>query len=917
MKDEMLPRNIEAEEAVIGSLLIGQGDALVDVSPIISPEDFGTEKLGWAYQAAINLDARGSAIDYLTMCDELERVGKLQEFGGSTEMSRLVGAVPTSMNAEHYADIVYQDSVRRQLIHAASEIVAMAYRGDAEGVEALLAKAEQKLGVVGRRIRPKLYTVSDVLSTFWDELFSPTGKVAQRIFTGLPGIDGPMLGIESGRFWAMAAVPNTGKTAVALNIVRGVARSNGGRVAVLYFHPEQPREEITHLLWCNGTDNVPPIRLKAMMTPIELRQEYVRAAGFVNSSTQARSISAAKVEYLLSDPKPEEIEALSKSQEELGNVQIILDDPSGKNIYQILATIRRVRAKLPNDVFLLVIFDGAHLIPGAGEGNRTQELYTITRNLKIAAQNLVTADSTAPGALIANTQLNREIFQNPTNRIYLMKHLRDSGCLAGDSLVYLPETSERVPIRDLENKSGFSVLAMNADTWKMEPRRAAACFTTGTKPVFRLTTKTGRTIRATANHKFLTVNGWKRLDQLEVGEYISTPRLLPDVGTPSLSDARLALLGHLIGDGCVLPRHAIQYTTNDLGMAELVAGVATEVFCDSVRPRIKKERDWYQVYLPSAYPLTHGRHNPVSGWFRELGIFGLRSHEKRIPQAIFRQSDSAIALFLRHLWSTDGTIKLQAGYPAIHYTSSSPQLASDIQHLLLRLGINATLKAYSQGKKGRDQQRVTVSGHEDIRSFLSLIGVVSESHKQGAAEIAEYLRGRDANTNRDIIPCSVWHTLVLPNMDLTHRQLADALGVAYNGNARYRSNLSREHAAQVARVTGNATLAALAHSDVYWDPVASIEPDGEEPVFDISVEGLHNFVANDITVHNSWEQDADVVIFIDRDSVFTNGNGNGNGAGQWDPFKTIAAKNRQTSQLFTAYYSMHTSTMQVKGRDIT
>lgn len=435
--ERLPPYNAEAEEAVLGSLLIGQGDVLHEVEPILQPSDFFKEKGGWIYQAVLNLNKRESAIDFVTICDELEQMGKLDQAGGPAYVMSLINAVPTSLHAEHYAKIVYEHSVRRQLVQVAQDIVTLAYGNGTEGVEDLLAKAEQKLAKVGQRLRPKVYTVEDVLSGFWDELFEPTGKVAKRIFTGLLGIDGPLLGIESGRFWTMAAVPGTGKTATVLNIVRGAIKNNKGEIAVLYFHPEQPREEITQLLWCSGTTNVPPIRLKAMMTPKERRQEFVKAEAFINGSTQTRGIGQMKAEYLAADPTPEEIEALAQSQAEIDGVPIILEDPAGQNIHQVLATIRRVRYKLPNHVFLLVVFDGAHLIPGMGEGNRTQELAAITRNLKIAAQKLVTADGQAAGAIIANTQLNREIFQNVANRVYLMKHLKDSGSWEADSDVII------------------------------------------------------------------------------------------------------------------------------------------------------------------------------------------------------------------------------------------------------------------------------------------------------------------------------------------------------------------------------------------------------------------------------------------------------------------------------------------------
>src|SRR6185503_16496676 len=124
----------------------------------------------------------------------------------------------------------------------------------------------------------------------------------------------------------------------------------------------------------------------------------------------------------------------------------------------------------------------------------------------------------------------------------------------------------------------------------------------------------------------------------------------------TMSNAELALLGHLIGDGCTLPRHVIQYTTRENDLAELVTSLASEVFGEEVRPRINRERQWYQVYLTSMRHHTHRVRSAVAEWLDELGIFGLRSYEKFVPCTVFTQPRDAIALFLRHLWATDGCI---------------------------------------------------------------------------------------------------------------------------------------------------------------------------------------------------------------------------------------------------------------------
>jgi replicative DNA helicase len=503
---------------------------------------------------------------------------------------------------------------------------------------------------------------------------------------------------------------------------------------------------------------------------------------------------------------------------------------------------------------------------GAGHENRVQEISEISRGLKGIARELDVP-------VVALSQLSRAV-ESRTDKKPQLSDLRESGCLTGETPVYLPDEGTYRPIGELCGQSGFQVLALNPETWQLEPAVVSRAFATGCKPVRRMTTRLGRGIRATANHRFLTLQGWRRLDELEPGMRIALPRRLPSPQQATMSGDALALLGHLIGDGCTLPRHIIQYTTNEQALAEVVTELATAVFGDAVTPSISQERGWYQVYLAASQHLTHRTRNPIAAWLDELGIFGLRSFEKHVPAQVFAQPREAIARFLRHLWATDGCIHLSHGIKhsaGIYYASSSERLARDVQSLLLRLGINATLSRHAQTGKGRDQFHVSISGKGDIERFFAEIGGLGARKAAHQDAIQAYLAERPANTNRDIIPNDVWRMLAVPAMaqiGMTHRQMQAALGNAYCDTGLYKQNLSRERTARLAQVVASDELARLAASDVYWDETASIEEDGEAEVFDLTVESHHNFVAGDIVVHNSIEQDADIVMFIYRDEVY-------------------------------------------------
>jgi replicative DNA helicase len=558
-------------------------------------------------------------------------------------------------------------------------------------------------------------------------------------------------------------------------------------------------------------------------------------------------------------------EDLTRGISSLQDMPIYIDDTPNITVTEMRSQARRLQAETGMDLGLILI-DYLQLMEGNSD-NRVQELSKITRNIKGLARELHVP-------VIALSQLSRGV-EARTNKRPMLSDLRESGCLTGDSLVTLADKNIQIPIKELVGKSGFTVWALNEATMQLEKAIVSNAFCTGVKPVFTLKTRLGRTIRATGNHKFLTIQGWCRLDELTIKQHLCLPRYLPSPLKSTMTYAEVALLGHLIGDGCTLPRHAIQYTTREIDLAENVAFLAREVFGDSIIPRISPELGWYQVYLSAAQHLTHNVINPIAKWLDSLGIFGLRSYEKFVPQDLFSQPKELIAYFLKHLWSTDGSIKLLAGKkprPVAYYASSSEKLAVDVQTLLLRLGINATLRIVPQVGKGRNQYHVIVTGKPDLELFILHVGAVGKYKLNSLEQISKYLENCIHNTNRDIIPKDVWKTHVVTAMQavgLTTRVLHSDIGVSYCGSALYKANLSRERALKVAKVVQSDKLLVLANSDVYWDEILSIKYSGEEEVFDLTVPGLHNFVVNNIVAHNSIEQDADLVMMLYRDEYYS------------------------------------------------
>jgi replicative DNA helicase len=826
---QQAPYSQEAEEAVLGAIMINP-ESFLAVASFLNADDFFILRHGYIWEAMARIVERSDRLDTLTVQEELRAHGRLNDIGGPAYLMQLINNTPTSVHAEVYGRLVERAALRRRLLTAADEIKSLAM-DETLTTENVTTEAESRLfRVTERNLRRDIVPMREAVIDYYDKVEHLIQHQDEPLGlpTGFRDLNELLGGLQRSDLLIFAGRPGMGKTSFLLSVALNAANI-GARIAI--FTMEMGTEQIIQRFISMDTGiNTQKLRL-GQLTP----QEWQR---FVQSSGR------------------------------LGNLRIWIDDTPAMTPLQLRTKCRRLAHEFGLD---LVVLDYIQLMnAGSGyENNRVQEISYISRNLKEMARELNVPLFTA-------AQLSRAVEQRQDKRPQL-SDLRESGCLTGETLIYLPDEGVSVPIRELEGQSGFNVLSLNTQTWKLEAAQVSNAFCTGVKPVYKMTTRLGRTIRATGNHPFLTICGWKRLDELTTDDHIAVPRTLPSPEAQTMTDAELALLGHLLGDGCTLPTHAIQYTTREPDIAEIVAGLAKDVFGSKVVPRIHKEpgRNWYQVFLPPSYQLTHGVHNQVRVWLDELGAFGLRSYEKFVPEKVFRQPADAIAVFLRHLWATDGCINLKLAekthHPTVYYASSSERLARDVQMLLLRLGINARISRISQNGKGRDQFHVGVSGKDDIERFLDIIGVIGDRRLAMAAEIKHYLSELGSNTNRDIIPRQVWRTYAVPAMaqiSLSNRQMQAQLGNQYCGTGLYKQNISRDRASRLAQVVQSEEIGQLAQSDVYWDGIAAIEPDGEAEVFDLTVPGLSNFTANNVIAHNSLEQDADIVMFLYRDVVY-------------------------------------------------
>jgi replicative DNA helicase len=249
---------------------------------------------------------------------------------------------------------------------------------------------------------------------------------------------------------------------------------------------------------------------------------------------------------------------------------------------------------------------------------------------------------------------------------------------------------------------------------------------------------------------------------------------------------------------------------------------------------------------------THNGPSPLVTWLRALGLDGKGAALKFVPAAVFTLPKSQLALFTNRLFATDGwATVLASGQAQIGYSSVSERLARQLQHLLLRFGVTAKLK--HRWVKYKDTRRsswqLDVTDADSIRRFADEIGIFSK--EKALAKVLRALGSRRYQSNTDLLPMNIWTALEAAKGDMSWSELARKAGVQSSNIHAYRRRLSRSRLARFAMVLDAPHLMALAHSDVYWDRIETCIGLGTKQVYDLTIPETHNFIANDVCVHNT------------------------------------------------------------------
>jgi replicative DNA helicase len=551
---------------------------------------------------------------------------------------------------------------------------------------------------------------------------------------------------------------------------------------------------------------------------------------------------------------------LARRMSEISEAPLFIDDSPNLTMMEIRAKARRLSQKAG---LRLIVVDYLQLMTsGKKYESRQQEVSDFSRSIKLMAKELDVP-------VVAISQLNRGPEQR-TDKKPMLSDLRESGCLTADTRILRADNGAEVTFGELM-RTGERPLVWSLDERKrMVARPMTNVFPSGHKEVFKLRLASGREVEATANHPFMTFDGWTPLGELKVGDRLAVPRRVPEpVDTHRLPDEEVILLGHMIGDGSCVKNQPIRYASIDEGNLAAVATAAKYFGVTAVRDEYAAARVT-TLRLPAPYHVTHRRRNPIAAWLDGLGLFGLRSHEKFVPEAIFRAPNDQVALFLHHLWATDGSVRWDAnvGQARIYYASTSRRLVDDVALLLARLGVFARIKRVR--KVGyRDSWHLYIYGGDNQTRFLRYAGVNGEKWF-AAHEVLAKLEGIVRNTNLDTVPKEVWTDVrgLLADKQMTHRQFAAAMGTKFCGSTMWKHAPSRSRLHRAAALLDDSELHDLTTNDVFWDQIVEITSIGEQDVYDGTVSGTHNFVANLVNLHNSLEQDSDMVILLHRPDAF-------------------------------------------------
>ncbi|MBI4210989.1 MAG: DUF87 domain-containing protein [Candidatus Diapherotrites archaeon] len=442
---------------------------------------------------------------------------------------------------------------------------------------------------------------------------------------------------------------------------------------------------------------------------------------------------------------------------------------------------------------------------------------------------------------------------------------RGSGkCLTGNTLITL-DNGEAVPIKELEERQE-KVFALG-HSLEVTPAARMDFFKRTVNKTLKVRLQSGREIELTPEHPLLTVNGWRPAENLTKDDRIATPRVLPAFGKRRMKECDVKLLAYLIAEGHLSNQFVLFSNMDEKIIADFRQSIAefdpnlrveqhSKPGCFRVA-QVKKKvnlghiiRDKEGRFTDKGYILME--RSSIRQWLEGVGLYGKLSAEKFIPKEVMQLEKDQLALFLNRMFSCDGSVyKVNRDKNwCVSIGFASERMTREVQHLLLRFGILSTFRKKKTKCNGKlfDNYENVVYG-ENVLKFITEIGFFGPKEGRATTAFSE-MAGHKRNPNFDTVPKEIWEKFRV----YSGKELSEKLGYKRNWFSSTRSYApSREKLLKMAQIEQNAGIQTLANADIYWDTIKEItEINGEKEVYDITVPEHHNFVANDVIVHNSY-----------------------------------------------------------------
>ena len=564
--DRTPPHNLDAEASILGAMLLSR-DAIAEVSELVGEDDFYRGAHRTMFEAARTLYDRGEPVDEVTLADELESRSRLADVGGRLAIADIAARVPTAANAVYYARIVAEHALRRRLIDVGGVIARLGFDGEREAENAVDAAEAALYAVSEHQRRGDITAMKELVNNAFEliERLHANDSAITGLETGFKDFDELTAGLQPGNLVIVAARPAVGKSTLVTNMAMHVAA--GLRLPVVMFSLEMSQIELV---------------LRILSSEARIASDRIRTG------------------RLQEDDWPR----LSQAVGRISEAPMFIDDTPGITLTEIRSKSRRLKQQ---HGLSLIVVDYLQLMASPRRvESRVQEVSELSRGLKVLAKELDVP-------VVALSQLSRKPEERAKDdRRPVLSDLRESGCLTAATRLLRADTGTEVTLGDLAASGARDVPVWSLDDrWRLVRSNLTHAFPSGTKPVFRMTLASGRVVEATGNHKFRTLDAWTPLEELKLGDRLAVPRRLPEPSdTVRMDPDELVLLAHLLGDGCVLPRQPVHYTSATPPTSR-PSRPPHDAASASPPRRVVQDR-WGHTYLPSSHHLTHGLRNPIT-----------------------------------------------------------------------------------------------------------------------------------------------------------------------------------------------------------------------------------------------------------------------------------------------------------------